>query len=234
MTCLCEELAGKHLHLSSTCIGHLWLFGKLERNELEALSRSAIRLKTIKGQSLFLQGDPSDEMFLIKSGRVKLTKLIEDGSEILLDIRKSGDFVGENMFSEEGTYPVNAYCLEETLTCGFTRKVLEKLVLENPNIGLQIIKNLSERIQWLTTRVGGLAITNIEDRLYRVLLSVAKEHGAKSPRGLVIQFPLTHEDLSFLIGAHRVSITRAMKTLKLAGKIIHEGKRLILRETAAL
>jgi len=109
-----------------------------------------------------------------------------------------------------------------------SRKQFEKLVLQNPNIGLQIIKNLSERISWLTSRVGSLAVTNIEDRLYRVLVSVAKEHGAMSSHGLVIQFPLTHEDLSFLIGAHRVSITRAMKTLKLAGKIIHEDKQLIL------
>ena len=77
-------------------------------------------------------------------------------------------------------------------------------------------------------RVGSLAVTNIEDRLYGVLTSVAKEHGTISPQGTVIQFPLTHEDLSFLTGAHRVSITRAMKALKAAGKIIHEDRRLIL------
>jgi CRP-like cAMP-binding protein len=95
-------------------------------------------------------------------------------------------------------------------------------------LGLQIIKNLSERISWLTSRIGSLAVTNIEDRLYRVLSSVAKEHGTMSPQGIVIQFPLTHEDLSFLTGAHRVSITRAMKALKSAGKIIQKGKKLIL------
>jgi CRP/FNR family transcriptional regulator len=100
--------------------------------------------------------------------------------------------------------------------------------LQHPKVGLQIIKNLSERITWLTRRVGSLAVTNIEDRLYRVLTNVAKEHGTSSPQGTVIQFPLTHEDLSFLTGAHRVSITRAMKALKKAGKIIHEDKRLIL------
>jgi CRP/FNR family transcriptional regulator len=53
----------------------------------------------------------------------------------------------------------------------------------------------------------GLAITNTEDRLYRVFSNVAKEHGINSPQGTVIQFPLTHEDLSFLTGAHRVSIS---------------------------
>jgi CRP/FNR family transcriptional regulator len=102
------------------------------------------------------------------------------------------------------------------------------MVLQHPKVGLQIIKNLSERITWLTQRVGSLAVTNIEDRLYRVLTSVAKEHGTISSKGTAIQFPLTHEDLSFLTGAHRVSITRAMKALKAAGKIIHEDKRLIL------
>lgn len=228
MACLCEQIAGNDIDLSPTCIGHLWIFQNLEAEEIEALSREAMRKKSTTGQTLFLQGDPADEMFLIKGGRVKLSKVLEDGTELTLDIRKGGDFVGENMFSEEGHYPVSAYCLEETLTCGFSRSQFEQLVLQHPKVGLQIIKNLSERITWLTQRVGSLAVTKIEDRLYRVLTSVAKEHGTISPQGTVIQFPLTHEDLSFLTGAHRVSITRAMKVLKAAGKIIHEDKRLIL------
>jgi CRP/FNR family cyclic AMP-dependent transcriptional regulator len=228
MACLCEQIAGKDIELSPTCIGHLWIFENLAPEEVEALSSEALRKKSVKGQALFTQGDPADEMFLIKGGRIKLTKVLEDGIELTLDIRKAGDFVGENMFSEEGQYPVSAYCLEDTLTCGFSRNQFEKLVLQHPNVGLQIIKNLSERITWLTSRVGSLAVTNIEERLYRVLSIVAKEHGINSPQGIVIQFPLTHEDLSFLTGAHRVSITRAMKALKTAGKIIHEDKRLIL------
>jgi len=228
MACLCEQVAGTDIELSPTCIGHLWIFQNLEAEEIEALSREALRKKSTTGQALFLQGDQTDEMFLIKGGRVKLSKVLEDGTELTLDIRKAGDFVGENMFSEESHYPVSAYCLEDTLTCGFSRSQFEQLVLQHPKVGLQIIKNLSERISWLTRRVGSLAVTNIEDRLYRVLTSVAKEHGTLSNQGIVIQFPLTHEDLSFLTGAHRVSITRAMKALKKAGKIIHEDKRLIL------
>lgn len=228
MTCLCEQMAGDDIELSPTCIGHLWIFQNLDPKEVKALTREALRKKSTPGQALFLQGNPADEMFLIKGGRVKLSKILEDGTELTLDIRKAGDFVGENMFSEESQYPVSAYCLEDTLTCGFSRSQFEELVLQHPRVGLQIIKNLSERITWLTMRVGSLAVTNIEDRLYRVLTTVAREHGVASPQGRVIQFPLTHEDLSFLTGAHRVSVTRAMKALKQAGKIILEGKRLIL------
>ena len=228
MACLCEKIAGDNIELSPTCIGHLWIFQNLDTEEVEALSHEALRKKSYKGSPLFLQGDSADEMFLIKGGRIKLSKVLEDGTELTLDIRKAGDFVGENMFSDEGEYPVSAYCLEDTLTCGFSRKQFEELILKHPKVGLQVIRNLSERVSWLTSRVGSLATTNIEDRLYRVLKSVAKEHGTTSSKGIVIQFPLTHEDLSFLTGAHRVSITRAMKSLKKAGKIIHEDRRLIL------
>ena len=81
---------------------------------------------------------------------------------------------------------------------GFSKIQFGQLILRNPNIGLQVIKNLSERFTWLTSRVGNLTVTNIEERLYRVLCNVAKEHGASSLRGVVIQFPLAHEDLGFL------------------------------------
>jgi len=228
MACLCEQIAGDNIELSPTCIGQLWIFQNLDPEEVVALSHEAQRKKSNKGNPLFLQGDSADEMFLIKGGRIKLSKVLEDGAELTLDIRKAGDFVGENMFSDEGEYPVSAYCLEDTLTCGFSRKQFEELILKYPKVGLQVIRNLSERISWLTSRVGSLAVTNIEDRLYRVLKSVAKEHGTTSSKGVVIQFPLTHEDLSFLTGAHRVSITRAMKSLRKAGKIIHEDRKLIL------
>jgi CRP/FNR family transcriptional regulator len=228
MSCKCDELAGDAMDLAPVCIGHLWIFQDLAPEEITALSKDAKRQKLKKGDLLFRQDDNVDEMFLIKAGRIKMDKFFEDGSQITLDIRKAGDFLGESMFSEQGTYPVSATCIEDTLTCGFTRTAFEEKILAYPNIGLQIIKTLSNRINHLTGRIGSMAATSIEDRLFRVLSNVAKEHGKKKDHGVEIRFPLTHEDLSFLIGAHRVSITRAMKTLKDSGRILLKDKFLIL------
>ena len=71
-------------------------------------------------------------------------------------------------------------------------------------------------------------MTNLEDRLYHVLSQAAREHGVQERQGYSIQFPLTHEELGFLVGAHRVSVTRAIKSLKETGKIIQTGKTLIV------
>jgi CRP/FNR family transcriptional regulator len=219
---------GPELDGSSICIGQLWIFENLKPEELLAITRGAQRRLYKKGQSIFAQGDKADQMFLLKAGRVKLSKITAAGEEITLDIRKAGDFLGETLLTEDIDYPLSAICLEETLTCGFTKSGFEKMVLEHANIGLQVIKNLSRRIASLTSRVGSLSLTSLEDRLYNVLTNVAKEHGVKSQQGYSIQFPLTHEELSFLVGVHRVSITRALKLLKESGKIKQEGRTLIL------
>ena len=228
MGCICDQKAGRDYDLAPVCIGQLWVFESLQPEELTALTNAALRRMYHKGQEVFPQGQKTDKMFLIKAGRVKLTKITETGEEFTLDIRKAGDFLGENMLLEDTFYPLTATCLEDTLVCGFDKPHFEKLVLENPNIGLQVIKNLSKRIDWLTSRVGSLSLSNLEDRLYHVLVNVAQEHGIKDQRGYLIQFPLTHEELSFLVGAHRVSITKALKSLKESGKVFQTGRSLII------
>jgi len=226
--CSCNDVSVSGA-MTELCIGHVWLFESLETSELEALVRAAVRKVYAPGQAIFAQGDPADRMFLLKAGRVRLSKLLEDGTEFTLDIRKAGDFLGENMLSEEGAYPMSAWCMEETLTCGFTRERFEHLVLNHPRIGLQVMKNLSKRISSLSSRLESMSLTHLGDRLYQVLRTMALEHGVKSKDGFVIQFPLTHEDLAFLVGAHRVSVTRALKELKKAGSIVQHKRQLLVR-----
>lgn len=228
MGCICSEIAGKGASVSSTCIGGLWTFENLKQIELEALAAAAQRRQFERGQVIFMQGSPGTEMFLIKKGRVKMSKLDEEGNELTIDIRKAGDLIGEQVLNDEFDYPLSATCIEDSFTCGFSRKGFEKLILDHPNIGLQVIKNLTRRIEWMTSRAETMNSSNLDERLYRVLTTVANEHGVKSHKGMAIHFPLTHEELSFLVGAHRVSITRAMKNLRESGRIIQEGKILIL------
>ena len=133
------------------------------------------------------------------------------------------------MLGEEATYPVTAWCMEETLTCGFTKERFEKLVLDHPRIGLQVMRNLSKRISSLSNRIESMSLTHLGERLYQVLRNMALEHGVKGKDGLVIQFPLTHADLAFLVGAHRVSVTRALKELKRTGSVVQQKRRLVVR-----
>ncbi len=142
---------------------------------------------------------------------------------ILVDIRKAGDFLGETFLSEDADYPLTAECVEDSLLCGIARARFERLVTENPSIGLKIMRTMSERIDWLTTRVGDLASTRLEERLYAVLTTVAREHGTSTADGLVIGFPLTHEGSASSWAPHLVSVTRALKALMSPAKSCAKG-----------
>ncbi|MCB2191554.1 MAG: Crp/Fnr family transcriptional regulator [Deltaproteobacteria bacterium] len=227
-SCLCQQLAGDQMELSPVCLGSLWVFANLKPPEMEALSQAAQRRRYQKGETIFYQGEPARRMFLLKAGRVKLCKVTAEGNELILDFRAGGDFLGEGMLTSEEEFPLSAVCLEETLTCGFTREGFESLVLQHPNIGLQVIRNLSERIDSLTQRVGSMSATHLEERLHQVLWQVAREHGIPAGDGRELAMPFTHEELSFLVGAHRVSITRAMKALREAGMVAQRGKSLVV------
>lgn len=228
MTCLCENSIPDGTAVSPKCIKDIGLFSEFESEDLGALASVGKRKVFRRREAVFHQGDPADDMFLIKSGRIKLSKVFADGREVTLDYRKAGDTFGENTFSEELHYPVTAWCIEDTYTCGIKKSDFEQLIMKHPAIGLRVIRWQSEQIATLNTRLGDMAIPSLEERLYRVLINVAREHGVAGDRGVRIQFPLTHEDLSFLTGSHRVTITKAIKKLEEAGRIGKDGRSYIL------
>ncbi|MDR2422485.1 MAG: Crp/Fnr family transcriptional regulator [Deltaproteobacteria bacterium] len=232
MSCPCDRLKAGQADWSNACVGNLWLFEGLSLEELKALADKAHRARFQSGQAVFTQGDRARSLFLIKSGRIRLTRVMDNGAEITLDIRKAGDFLGEYLLNDLGQdydYPVSAWCLEPVVTCGFSRPVFEELVLAYPAIGLKVIKNMAGRIASLTDRLEAMAQLHLEEKIYGVLLNVAREHGQKQEDRYILEIPLTHEDLGFLVGAHRVSVTRTMKRLVESGRVAKIGKSLVIR-----
>lgn len=232
MACPCEKNKKPGASWSNICIGELWLFEGLAIDDLKALASKAIRAVYQAGQTVFVQGERAQSIFLIKSGHIRLSRTMQNGTEVILDIRKPGDCLGEyilNDLEDEYHYPVSAWCMEDVVICGFTRSVFEELVLTHPSIGLKIIRNMAGRITHLTERLDAMSQSHLEEKLFGVLLNVAREHGfADATGGYRLEMPLTHEDIGFLIGAHRVSVTRIMKRLKETGRISQAGRFLII------
>jgi CRP/FNR family transcriptional regulator, cyclic AMP receptor protein len=233
-SCACETLAGPGLPLHSRCFGEVWLFEGAPPEAWESIAGQLVRRKFAPGETLFRQGERAESMYLLKLGSVKLWKLADEGRELTLDIRNAGDVLGESVFIEQGEYPVNATCLGPTLTCGLSRTIFERLVVEHPQVGLAVIRNLSRRIDYLTGKLGALSEPSLEERLYQVLVMVARQVGARVPGGWDIAFPLTHEEIGFLVGAHRVSTTRALKKLKDSGRVFSRGKYLFVADAQSL
>jgi CRP-like cAMP-binding protein len=204
-----------------------WLFQNLSANDTEALAATSSRRCYAAGDVVFLQGDPAARMYFIESGVVRLMRTTRTGAETLVDIRGAGGLLVLNFLSPDARYPLTAVCMEDAVLYGFTREGLEQLVAGNPNIGLQMMRNMGERICWLTSRAEGSSVTYLEERLLKVLCDLAREHGESTEKGLVLRLRLTHEELGALVGAHRVSVSRALKALRDSGKVVQQGRTLL-------
>ncbi|WP_022665806.1 Crp/Fnr family transcriptional regulator [Desulfospira joergensenii] len=228
MKCDCGNFYSPNTPTTDKCFKDFWIFKDFRPDQLIRLKDIGIRRIINKGSPVFRQGDPINEVFLIKSGRIKLNKVHEDGSEVTLDFRKAGDMIGEDLFSGKQIYPLSAWAIENTVTCGFNINSFDELILDHPEIGLKVIRSMSHRISSITDRLESMSENNLENRLYNVLSSIAEEHGTRVADGIELKIPLTHEDLGFLVGAHRVSITKAMKALAGCGKILKTGKKITM------
>ncbi len=231
MPCICNTPQNTSAHTTDKCFKDLWLFETFTESQMQEVKKIGLKKTITKGKSIFAQGRPANELFLIKSGMIRLSKINEDGSELTLDFRKAGDVVGENSLSGEMDYPLSAWAMEDTVTCGFNIDSFNKLILSNPAIGLNVIKSMSIKMSSMTGRLESMSENSLENRLHSVLSLVAKEHGTKIDDGFVLNFPITHEELGFLVNAHRVSITKAMKSLIDCGKIIKDGKKITLLQS---
>lgn len=228
MQCLCEDKVIDFLSYSKNCLGSLWIFDGLSQENLEIILDQAFRRVYEPGEIIFLQGDTGDKTFLIKAGKVKLSKVTEQGNEIVLDICKEGDIIGEQTLIDNFIYPVNAVCIEKSLICGFDKNSFEKIILSYPTVGLQVIKNLGKRIEWLSGRIEDMGLQNVEDRLYNLLTKIAEKYGNRENDKIVLKIALTHEELGFLLGVHRVTVSRAIKKLKRSGKIFLKDGNIVL------
>lgn len=227
--CKCQEMVGDSVVLHPKCFGQVWLFDGTPPEAWDSLAEVLVRRKLDPGELLFHQGDEAQSMFLVKAGTLKLWKVNEEGRTLTLDLRKAGDLLGENVLMEEnGLYPVSATCLEPTLVCGIDKPTFEGLVTRFPSVGLAVIRNLTRRVEYLSGTLGALSEPTVEERLYKVLWSVAQEVGTPAAGGKTIAFPLTHEEIGFLVGAHRVSVTKALGRLRETGKIQFDGKLLFI------
>ncbi len=222
--CFCTDLSKQYENSSTKCFCKLWCFNHFTAEQYNLLKSIGKQRLISKGDAVFIEGSSANEIFLIKSGRIKLSKCLEDGSEVILDFRRNGELFGENVFIEEHLFPMSAWAMEDTVTCGATKDDLEKIILKNPHIGLKMMENMSQKISDLSNRLESMSISNLEERLLQIMFTIAKQQGVKKSKGYQIPFVLTHEELSFLVNAHRVSVTKAVNALIESGKIIRDGK----------
>ena len=202
-----------------------------QRRQLEKVTRM---LEVKRGTKIYLQGDPSDQIFLLKSGVIKISAVTADNREVILAFLHSGDIFGELAVVDEAPRDHLAEAYDDCVICAMNRDTVVRLVRETPDIGFQITKLIGLGLRTLRSRVEELLCKSAPARLAHALLELAERHGVADTDGVLVSLRLSQGDLGRLVGLSRETVNAILQEWREQNLLEMNRRSLRLRDPQRL
>jgi CRP/FNR family cyclic AMP-dependent transcriptional regulator len=211
------------------------VFESLLRDELVELAHRAHDTHLERGDVLGRpQEEGDEELYVLKEGRVQLYVEIPEGGEVTLSVVEGGSIFGELALGGLRSGEVHARALVPSLVCSLKTEGVQQLIERNPQVGIAMVRLLSERLREAEVRLAELAYQQLPARLANLILRLSATEGIMSREGIRIETPYTHRQLGTMIAAQREPVTRAMSELREEGVIEMVGRRIHIKDREAL
>ncbi len=209
------------------------LFSTLTDDEFNQLAHIFVARSYHKNQIIFLEEETGNYMYLVLSGKVKVSKSGTGGKETILAIHRAGDFFGEMSLLDGKTAPATVSAMEDSKIISVSGADFHKYLLHNEKVMLQIINVLCARLRqvWQTQ---SLSSSTADARIRMGIYQLAKRHGIRDAHGTIIDLKITHQELAEMVGTSRETVTRTLARLKEQGIIEIEQRRITLLDPQAL
>ncbi|RMF48263.1 MAG: Crp/Fnr family transcriptional regulator [Deltaproteobacteria bacterium] len=202
------------------------LFRGLPEQSLRLLADAGRMFNCHRQHRFYLADDPSDTVYLVKEGQVRLLRTNVDGRDIILDILGPGEVFGELSLTGETHRSHAAEAVVDSLVCTFPRSLFEQVLNRTPELAFRVVKLVGFRLRRLERRLEDLAFRPLGERLRLALVELGERHGLRDDRGHV-HLRLTQKDLATLIGASREAVAEELGRLKRAG-LLETGYRTLV------
>jgi len=207
-------------------LNNISLFSELNNADLEAVARLAVTRNYPKNTMVMYEGDHSDSLYVILSGKVKVFLSDEEGKEVTLNIQGEGEYFGELALFDDAPRSASVVTTENSRLTVISKKSLEECIEHNPAIALKIIRGLSRRLRHLTENVRSLALMDVYGRIARLLIDLAEVVDGKK----VIPQRLTQREIASMVGASREMVSRILRDLSLGGYITIKNKVITIND----
>ena len=190
------------------------LFDELSDSDLAVIGDLTITQNYSKDTIIFMEAQQGEGCYYVQSGKVKILHTSLDGQEHIVHILGPGEVFAEVLLFQSIGYPATAVALEDSKIGMIKNHDLEQAVLRYPQLALQLIKILSQKLLQAQQSITALAFSDTSVRTAKKLIQLARQYGRKTGQGVEIDLSMTRQELANLVGTSRETVTRALSALK--------------------
>jgi CRP/FNR family cyclic AMP-dependent transcriptional regulator len=206
------------------------LFASFSEEPLRLLATVVTRRSVARGTMIMAAGDPTDSLYIVLSGRLKVMMSDADGKEVILTIIGPGEFFGEMGLIDDAPRSASVVAIEPCELLAITRRDFKKCLAENFEMSMAVMRGLVRRLREADRKIGSLALLDVYGRVARLLLDMAETVDGQK----MVTKRLPKQDIAKMIGASREMVSRVMKDLQMGGFIEMRGSTIVLRDTILL
>jgi CRP/FNR family transcriptional regulator, cyclic AMP receptor protein len=210
------------------------LFSGLKVESMNKLDEIASMQETKKEEPVYFAKESSNSVYFLKSGRVKITKYQNDGSEKILAIINPGEIFGEMAYLDENERTDYAVTIEPSVICSINKNDLSDFVSKNPSLSLKLTKIFGLKVRTLSERVEDLIFKDADHRVVSFILRYADKNGKLVGDKIYVRPFLKHQHIGELTACSRQTVNYILTDLRTKKVIDFDRNKLIINNLSAL
>jgi CRP-like cAMP-binding protein len=205
--------------LDSSLIAGLPAFEGISLAELEEMLQRAKSSRIEEGKTVFEQGGDAHSFFLLLDGRVRVIKTTPDGQQVVMRYIIPGELLGIAQALGRDTYPATALAVTDCIVLTWKGELWSEFAEKWPSFGKNTYKAVGARLQDAQTQVIEMATQQVERRVAHALLRLAGQSGRKTETGILIDFPISRQDIAEMTGTTLHTVSRLLTSWEEKGLV---------------
>lgn len=210
------------------------LFSRLSLEALRNVIAAAHSQTVEEDAFLFYQDDPTERVYVLTQGRIRLGQLSPDGQQVIMRVATPWMLIAAIGMVTGAHYPVSAQAAETSQVVYWTQGEMLALIERYPDMALNAMRLLAGHVREFQDRYRELATERVERRLARALQRLADQAGRNTPEGLLLDLPLTRQDLAEMIGTTLYTVSRILSQWESQGLVSVGRERVVIRSLPGL
>ena len=217
-----------------SCAERVPIFNSLNKRELKQVVSLFVQKEYEKNELVISEGSIPQDFIVVCKGSLKVFGYSDDGKEQIMYILTNGDFLGARNLIHDIKANFNAQAMGDIVVCSIDKYKFQQLLVKFPGISLKIMDVLCDRLDKMESMFRRISPKDVDSRVNMMLLELSQKYGVKKDGGILIELPMSREEMANYIGVARETVSRKITSLKDEGiiKIVSSKKILILKEEA--